>query len=48
MARRDGQLDAATQDCTITYRRGAATLAVATVQRDRQGLEAELAFEKAT
>jgi len=48
VAQLDGQLDAVTQDCTITYRRGDVTLAVAVVHRDRQGLEAELAFEKAT
>jgi NADPH-dependent 2,4-dienoyl-CoA reductase/sulfur reductase-like enzyme/nitrite reductase/ring-hydroxylating ferredoxin subunit len=47
VAELDGQLDAVTQDCTITYRRGDVTLAVAVVHRDRQGLEAELAFEKA-
>lgn len=41
----DGQLDAATQDCTITYRRGDKTLAVAVVHRDVQGLKAEVAFE---
>ena len=48
VAELDGQLDAVTQDCTITFRRGDTTLAVAVVHRDRQGLEAELAFEKAT
>lgn len=47
VAELDGQLDAVTQDCTITYRRGTTTLAVAVVHRDRQGLDAELAFEKA-
>ena len=48
VAQLDGQLNADTQDCTITYRRGDATLAVAVVHRDRQGLEAEVAFERAT
>jgi NADPH-dependent 2,4-dienoyl-CoA reductase/sulfur reductase-like enzyme len=48
VAELDGQLDAVTQDCTITYRRGDVTLAVAVVHRDRQGLEAEFAFEKVT
>jgi NADPH-dependent 2,4-dienoyl-CoA reductase/sulfur reductase-like enzyme len=47
VAELDGQLDAATQDCTITYRRGDKTLAVAVVRRDVHGLEAELAFEHA-
>ncbi len=46
-AKLDGQLDAATQDCTISYRRGNKTLAVAVVHRDLQGLNAEAAFEKA-
>jgi hypothetical protein len=41
----DGQLDAVTQDCTISYRRGNRTLAVAVVRRDLQGLNAEVAFE---
>ena len=41
----DGQLGAVTQDCTISYRRGNKTLAVAVVRRDLQGLKAELAFE---
>ena len=48
VAELDGQLDAVTRDCTITYRRGDVTLAVAVVHRDRQGLEAEFAFEKVT
>jgi apoptosis-inducing factor 3 len=43
----DGQLDAATQDCTISYRSGNKTLAVAVVRRDLEGLNAEVAFERA-
>jgi NADPH-dependent 2,4-dienoyl-CoA reductase/sulfur reductase-like enzyme/nitrite reductase/ring-hydroxylating ferredoxin subunit len=43
----DGQLSADTQDCTIRYRRGNKTLAVAVVRRDLQGLNAEVAFELA-
>jgi NADPH-dependent 2,4-dienoyl-CoA reductase/sulfur reductase-like enzyme/nitrite reductase/ring-hydroxylating ferredoxin subunit len=39
----DGRLD--DNDCTITYRRGGRTLAVATVFRDRASLEAEQAME---
>lgn len=46
-ARLEGQLDAAMQDCTISYRRGNKTLAVAVVHRDLQGLNAEVAFENA-
>jgi NADPH-dependent 2,4-dienoyl-CoA reductase/sulfur reductase-like enzyme/nitrite reductase/ring-hydroxylating ferredoxin subunit len=42
----DGQLDAATQDCTITYRRGGKKLAIAVVHRDLDGLRAEVEFEK--
>ncbi|MBV9747433.1 MAG: hypothetical protein JO157_01340, partial [Acetobacteraceae bacterium] len=33
-------------DCTITYRRGGETLAVAIVQRNLDGLRAEVEFEK--
>ena len=44
----DGQLDAVTRDCTITYRRGGRKLAVAFVHRDREGLRAEVEFEMAT
>jgi apoptosis-inducing factor 3 len=44
----DGQLDAATQDCTITYRRGGKTLAVAVVHRDLAGLRAEVDLETTT
>jgi NADPH-dependent 2,4-dienoyl-CoA reductase/sulfur reductase-like enzyme/nitrite reductase/ring-hydroxylating ferredoxin subunit len=40
----DGSL--ASQDCTVSYRRGARTLAVATVYRDRVSLEAELKMER--
>jgi apoptosis-inducing factor 3 len=43
----EGHLDAATQDCTITYRRGGQKLAVAVVHRDLGGLRAEVEFEKA-
>ena len=42
----DGQLDADTRDCTITYRRGGKTLAVATVYRDLESLRAEVEFER--
>jgi NADPH-dependent 2,4-dienoyl-CoA reductase/sulfur reductase-like enzyme len=42
----DGQLDADTRDCTITYRRGGKTLAVATVYRDLENLRAEVEFER--
>jgi NADPH-dependent 2,4-dienoyl-CoA reductase/sulfur reductase-like enzyme/nitrite reductase/ring-hydroxylating ferredoxin subunit len=41
----EGRLDAETQDCTITYRRGGRTLAVATVHRDLAGLRAESELE---
>ena len=44
----DGQLDAATQDCTITYRHGGKTLAVAVVHRDLAGLRAEVELETTT
>jgi apoptosis-inducing factor 3 len=44
----DGQLDAATQDCTITYRRGDKKLAVAIVHRDLAGLREEVEFERTT
>ena len=39
----DGSLSA--RDCTVTYKRGERTLAVATIARDRQSLDAELALE---
>ena len=42
----DGQLDADNHDCAITYRREGRTLAVALVRRDREGLRAEVEFEK--
>lgn len=41
----DGSL--AAHDCTLSYRRGGRTLAVATLSRDRRNLEAELAMELA-
>jgi NADPH-dependent 2,4-dienoyl-CoA reductase/sulfur reductase-like enzyme/nitrite reductase/ring-hydroxylating ferredoxin subunit len=41
----DGQLDAGTRDCTITYRLGGKKLAVAVVHRDLEGLRAEVEFE---
>jgi NADPH-dependent 2,4-dienoyl-CoA reductase/sulfur reductase-like enzyme len=40
----DGSLDA--RDCAINYHRGDKKLAVATIGRDREGLEAEAAFER--
>lgn len=40
----EGQLDA--RDCTITYRRGNHTLAVAVIHRDLEGLRAEVEFER--
>lgn len=43
----DGQLDADTRDCTITYTRGGKKLALATVYRDMESLRAEVAFETA-
>jgi NADPH-dependent 2,4-dienoyl-CoA reductase/sulfur reductase-like enzyme len=42
----DGQLDADAQDCTITWRHQGRKLAVAVVQRDHAGLEAEAELEK--
>jgi NADPH-dependent 2,4-dienoyl-CoA reductase/sulfur reductase-like enzyme/nitrite reductase/ring-hydroxylating ferredoxin subunit len=40
----DGSLDAS--DCAVTYKRGNRTLAVATIYRDLQSLQAELAMEQ--
>lgn len=37
----------ADRDCTVTYLRGGKRLAIATVQRDLQNLQTELAFESA-
>ena len=42
----NGQLDADTRDCTITYGRGGKRLALATVYRDMDSLRAEVAFDK--
>lgn len=42
----DGQLEAYTRDCTITYRRGGKKLAVAVVHRDLDGVRAEVEFER--
>ena len=42
----DRNLDA--QDCTVTYRRGDRTLAVATIGRDKASLEAEARMESTT
>ena len=44
----DGQLDARTRNCTITYRRGGKKLAVAVVHRDLEGLRAEVELETAS
>jgi apoptosis-inducing factor 3 len=40
--------DPAALDCRVEYRRAGRTLAVATINRDRQSLEAERALERAT
>jgi apoptosis-inducing factor 3 len=40
----DGQLES--HDCTVTYRRGSRRLAVATIFRDRQSLQAEVEMEQ--
>ena len=40
----DGSLDA--NDCAVTYKQGGRTLAVATIYRDRQSLQVELAMEQ--
>jgi NADPH-dependent 2,4-dienoyl-CoA reductase/sulfur reductase-like enzyme/nitrite reductase/ring-hydroxylating ferredoxin subunit len=41
----DGRLDA--RDCTIAFRRDGRKLAVAVIRRDREGLRAEVEFERA-
>ena len=41
----DGDLEA--RDCSITYRQAGRKLAVAVIHRDREGLRAELQFERA-
>jgi NADPH-dependent 2,4-dienoyl-CoA reductase/sulfur reductase-like enzyme len=43
----DGTLDLETRDCTVTYSRGGKKLAAAFVHRDREGLRAEVEFERA-
>jgi NADPH-dependent 2,4-dienoyl-CoA reductase/sulfur reductase-like enzyme/nitrite reductase/ring-hydroxylating ferredoxin subunit len=40
----DGTLES--RDCSVTYARGDRRLAVATISRDRESLQAELAFER--
>jgi hypothetical protein len=40
----DGSLEAL--DCSVEYRRGGRTLAIATIGRDRQNLEAEARMER--
>ena len=42
----DGTLES--RDCSVTYSRGGRKLAVATISRDRESLQAELAFERMT
>ena len=42
----DGTLES--HDCSVTYTRGGQTLAVATISRDRESLQAELALERQT
>ena len=39
--------DIASKDCVLRYRRGGKTLAVASIFRDRESLEAEIAMERA-
>jgi hypothetical protein len=40
----DGTLES--RDCSVTYMRGGRRLAVATISRDRESLQAELAMER--
>jgi hypothetical protein len=40
----DGSLER--RDCTVRYRRGGRVLAVATISRDRESMEAELTMER--
>lgn len=42
----DGQLDAETRNCTITYRRHGKKRAVAVVHRDLEGVRVEVEFER--
>jgi NADPH-dependent 2,4-dienoyl-CoA reductase/sulfur reductase-like enzyme len=42
----DGDVDA--RDCAVRFRRGSRTLAVATIYRDRESLEAELEMEESS
>jgi apoptosis-inducing factor 3 len=39
--------DIAGKDCILRYRRGGKTLAVASIFRDKESLEAEIAMERA-
>ena len=39
--------DIANKDCVLRYRRGSKTLAVASIFRDKESLEAEIAMERA-
>ena len=41
----DGSLDA--RDCTVLYKKGGRTLAIVTISRDLQSLQAEVAMEAA-
>jgi len=41
----EGQLDLNARDCAVTYKRRGRTLAVATISRDLQSLQAEAAME---